>query len=90
MSKITYAELMDLSAERIQPYLPEDYEMDDMSYDEDGAIFQICVFDVSTPDPKGPADRFRFYRQPGETEDEMMDRWDREVQDFAESWAEVR
>ena len=87
-TKINYLQLMELSAERIRPYLPEDYEMDDLGWDEDREIFQICVFDCSRPDfdNRGPADRFRFYRQAGETDEELMDRWNREVQKFAESW----
>ena len=94
-NKINYLQLMELSMERIRPYLPEDYEMDDTGWDEDQEIFQICIFDVSKP-PRtdafgnlivtGPADRFRFYRQAGETDDQLMDRWNREVQKFAESW----
>lgn len=91
MAKISYLQMMDLSAERIRPYLPEDYEMDDMAWDEDHEIFQICVFDASRPDfdNRGPADRFRFYRKPGETDEELMDRWNRELQEFCESWKEV-
>ena len=98
MAKINVMNLMELSQERIRQYLPEDYEMDDTSWDEEQEIFQICVFDVSKPprtDAFGhminssPADRFRFYRNAGETEEEVMDRWNRELQAFCESWKEV-
>ena len=95
MAKINYLNLMELSAERIRPYLPDMYEMDDMECDEDEEIFQISVFDCSRPDfvdgfiSHGPADRFRFYRQAGETDEELMDRWNRELQEFCESWKEV-
>lgn len=98
MAKINVMNLMELSQERIRQYLPEDYEMDDMGWDEEEEIFQICVFDVSKP-PRtdafgslietGPVDRFRFYRHAEETEEEVMERWNRELQEFCDSWKEV-
>lgn len=98
MAKMNVTQLMELSQERIRQYLPENYEMDDMAWDEDLEIFQICVFDVSKP-PRvdanghlietGPADRFRFFRHVGETEGETMERWSLELQEFCERWKEV-
>ena len=92
--KINYRQLMELSEERIRPYLPDMYEMDDMDFDEDEEIFQISVYDCSRPEfaendgfiDYGPADRFRFYRMPGETDEALMERWNRELQEFCESW----
>lgn len=81
---IDIIKLMELAAERIRPYLPDMYELDDFSWGED--IFQIRVFNCSRPELYHPVDTFRFGRDSGESDEEMMARFDRKVQNFAESW----
>ena len=77
--------LLNKSVELIPQYLPEDHEIDDVAWDDQEQIFQICVFDVSEF-PGRQVDRFRFYRLPGETDDELIDRWNREIDEFNSSW----
>ena len=75
--------LLDLATERIRQYLPEDYEMDDISWGEN--IFQICVFDVSAF-PGRLEDRFLFEIRASETEAETADRFNDELNTFVENW----
>lgn len=86
--KIEFWRLMNLAAERIRQYLPKNYEMDDNECDEENEIFQICIFDSTSFESyyRGPADRFRFYRYNGESDKEMINRWNREVNEFCERW----
>ena len=79
-------QLMEIAEERIQQYLPEDYEMDDLQWCDDG--FQISVFDVSMIEiyQKGPAGIFRFFLSKCETDEENTERFNRQLQEFAESW----
>ena len=82
---IMFENLLDNSIDLISQYLPEDHEIDDVSWDDQEQIFQICVFDVSEF-PGRMVDRFRFYRLPGETDDELSNRWQREIDEFNSSW----
>lgn len=77
--------LLDKSLELIQQYLPEDHEIDDVSWSGEEDIFQIPVFDVSEF-PGRQVDRFRFYRLTGETDEELSDRWQNEINEFINSW----
>lgn len=78
--------LLEQSLERIRQHLPEDCEMDDIGWNEEAEIFQICVFDVSALENsmRGAIDRFVFYRIKGETDEEMTERWNRKLQAFCE------
>lgn len=94
MAKIDYMQLLELSEERIWQCLPKDYEIDDVGWGDE--VFQINVFDAKfRPDKDGfslPSkfvDRFRFYRRDGEAEEAVMDRWNRELEEFCERWKEV-
>ena len=76
--------LMQMAMDRIKPYLPDMYEMDDCSWGE--GFFQICVFDCRKPGLSSPVDRFRFRRYAGETDDEVMKRFDNEVDNYTTGW----
>ncbi len=77
-------DLMEIAEELIHQYLPENYEMDDCSWNERG--FQICVFDVSSIESsmRGPVDRYRFFLS--DDEEESMERFNDTIQKFAESF----
>lgn len=81
----TLEQLFDKSCELIHQYLPEDYEIDDVAWSEEEEIFQIPVFDVSEF-PGRQVDRFRFYRLTGETDEDMIRRWQTEINAFNSSW----
>ena len=83
-----FENLLDQSTELIKQYLPEDHEIDDVAWDPNSDLFQIPVFDVSTIESsmRGPVDRFRFYRMSWETDDEVVERWQREIDEFNHSW----
>ena len=78
--------LFDKSCELILQNLPEDHEIDDISWNDEEEIFQIPVFDVSQF-PGRMVDRFRFYRLPGETDEELSNRWQEEINAFNSSWS---
>lgn len=81
--------LMEIAEERIRQYLPEDYEMDDLQWCDDG--FQISIFCVRTIEDhmKGAVDRFRFFLHRDETDEESAERFNRELQKFTEGWEDV-
>lgn len=81
---LDFGDLMELAMERIKPYLPDDYEMDDCSWGD--GIFQIKVFCVSDFGNLTASDRFRFFRLAGETDDEVVARFDTEVKRYANGW----
>lgn len=81
-----FENLLDNSIELIRQNLPEDHEIDDVAWSETEEIFQIPVFDVSQF-PGRMADRFRFYRLPGETDEELSNRWQEEINAFNSSWS---
>lgn len=78
--------LIDVAAERIRQYLPEDYEIDDISWSDTG--FVLHIFNVRTIEDyrKGPVDRFLFILSKSETDAENMERFERELQEFAWNW----
>lgn len=78
-----FGDLLDLAIERVKPYLPENIEIDDVGWGD--GIFQICLFDVSRF-PGRLVDRFRFFRNAGETEEELIQRFDEEVDSYAKGW----
>ena len=78
--------LFDKSCESILQNLPEDHEIDDISWNDEEEIFQVPVFDVSQF-PGRMVDRFRFYRLPGETDEELSNRWQEEINAFNSSWS---
>lgn len=78
--------LLDKSLELISQYLPEDHEIDDVAWSDTEEIFQIPVFDVSQF-PGRQVDRFRFYRLPDETDEELSNRWQEEINAFNSSWS---
>ena len=78
--------LFDKSCELIFQNLPEDHEIDDIAWNDEEEIFQIPVFDVSQF-PGRMVDRFRFYRLPGETDEELSNRWQKEINVFNSSWS---
>ena len=75
--------LLDEAVERIRPYLPEDHEIDDVSWGD--RIFQICIFDVAIF-PGRMVDRFRFSIHADETEEETAARFEDAVKDYINSW----
>ena len=84
IGSIDFGDLMEMAMERIKPYLPEDYEMDDCSWGD--GIFQIKVFYVKDCGNPSAADRLRFIRRAGETDEEVMERFNSEIQKYAEGW----
>ena len=78
--------LIDVSSRRIKQYLPEDYEIDDISWNDTG--FVLHIFNVRTIEEyqKGPVDRFLFFLSKSETETENMERFERKLQEFAWNW----
>ena len=78
--------LIDVAAERIKQYLPEDYEIDDISWSDTG--FVLHIFNVRTIEDcqKGPVDRFLFILNESETNAENMERFERKLQEFAWNW----
>lgn len=78
--------LIDVAAERIKQCLPEDYEIDDISWSDDG--FALPIFNVRTIEDcqKGPVDRFLFILSKSETDAENMERFERKLQEFAWNW----
>lgn len=78
--------LMDVAVERIRQYLPEDYEIDDISWSDTG--FVLPIFNVQTIEDsmKGAVDRFLFTLSKSETEAENMERFERKLQEFAWNW----
>lgn len=80
-----FENLLDNSIELIRQYLPEDHEIDDVAWSEEEEIFQVPVFDVSKF-PGRQVDRFRFYRLPGESDEELSNRWEEEINAFNSSW----
>lgn len=83
-----FENLLDNSLDEIKHSLPENYEVDDVDWDDAEDIFQIPVFDTSTFEKatKGPVDRFRFYRLPGESDEQLIDRWDAALHEFTQRW----
>ena len=81
--------LIDVAVERIKQYLPEDYEVDDISWSDTG--FVIHIFNVRTIEDcqKGPVDRFLFILSKSETDAETMERFERKLQEFAWNWRNV-
>ena len=78
-----FERLIDLAIERIRPYLPQDHEIDDVSWGD--GIFQICIFDVSLF-PGRLVDRLRFMRMPGETKAETYARFEQTLTEYTMSW----
>ena len=85
----TIMNLMNIAESTIQQYLPDNYEIDDESWCDEG--FQIPIFDVSTIESsmKGAVDRFRFFLDRDETEAENTERFSRELQEYVERWRNV-
>lgn len=81
-----FENLLDNSIELIRQNLPEEHEIDDVAWSETEEIFQVPVFDVSQF-PGRMVDRFRFYRLPGETDDDLSNRWQEEINVFNSSWS---
>ena len=81
--------LIDVAAERIRQYLPEDYEIDDISWSDTG--FVLPIFNARTIEDyrKGPVDRFLFFLSKSETDAENMERFERKLQEFAWNWREA-
>ena len=75
---------METAMERIAPYLPDLYEMDDCRWGD--GIFEIKVFYVKDCGNPSAADRLRFIRRAGETDEEVMERFNSEIQKYAEGW----
>ena len=74
---------LDVAEETIRQYLPENMEMDDISWCDTG--FSIPVFDVTTPFGK-EVDRFRFHIYSWETEEETAVRFNEELNRFCKSF----
>lgn len=88
-TKIDYMELLTRAESEIMHCLPEDYEIDDVSWCDDG--FRIPVFCVRTMESSmHPVDSFRFQRHAGETDEETMKRFYEELKNFEEGWREVQ
>ncbi len=81
--KITTDKLLEIAIERIKPYLNEEYEMDDISSDNDA--FCIHLYDVCCPG-SGCAGRFYFCLRSWETEEEMIERFNEEVEEIIQEW----
>lgn len=75
--------LLDNAISQIRQYLPDQYEIDDISWDE--TMFQICIFDVAKF-PGRLADRFRFGMHPEETEEELITRFNDRLTEYCKSW----
>ncbi|MBO6269398.1 MAG: hypothetical protein J6N19_09700 [Clostridium sp.] len=82
-------DLMEIAEERIRQYLPEDYEMDDVSWCDTG--FRIPIFCVRTIETsmQGPVDSFSFFLDKDDTDAENMERFNRRLQDFCKGWRDV-
>lgn len=91
---INFGDLLDKAIERITPYLPNMYEVDDQEYSNDEEYFQFSVYDCGRPEfdendgviDYGPENEFIFMRDPDESDEETMDRWNKELQEFCESF----
>lgn len=85
---ILFENMLDNSVETIRQYLPEDYEIDDVTWDAQKDLFQIPVFDASSVESyeKGMVACFRFYRLAQETDEEAGERWLKELNEFNHRW----
>lgn len=83
-----FENLLDNSLDEIKHSLPENYEIDDVDWDDQEDGFVIPVFDTSTFEScqKGPVDRFRFYRMAGESDEQLTERWSEKIQQFTANW----
>lgn len=81
-----FENLFDNSIDMINTRLPDNYEVDDVAWDEENDRFRIPVFEVSDPGRWVPEDAFWFYRYPEETNEEAADRWQREIDEFIQKW----
>ncbi len=80
---IDFGHLLDVAIDRIKPCLPEFHEIDDVSWGEDA--FQLHVIDAEKF-PGRTVDRFLFIRNPGESDDDVMERFNEAVAEYARSW----
>lgn len=83
-----FRRLMQIAVERIRQYLPDMYEMDDLSCDEAGFI--IRVFDVSkcTPSNFDAVSEFRIIRQLGESDDDVLERFEDKLNRYTQEMLE--
>lgn len=81
---LDFGDLMETAMERVAPYLPDLYEMDDCRWGD--GIFEIKVFYVKDCGNPSASDRFRFIRRAGESDEEVMERFNSEIQKYAEGW----
>ena len=73
----------------IEHFLPEDYEMDDMSWGDSGFI--IPIFCVKTMESSmHPVDSFRIFKDAGETDEQFTERFWEKLKEFEESWRDVK
>lgn len=81
--------LMETAIAMVQKHLPEDYEVDDVQWCEDG--FQFDIYYVRTIDAynRGPVDRFRFFLSKDETDEENAERFNSRLNEFCEGWENV-
>lgn len=81
--------LIDIATDEIKHSLPENYEIDDIDWQDDALT--IRVFDVSTIESSMKAvDSFRFQYRSSECAQDNADRFWDELDTFCEYWGEQR
>ena len=84
---IDYGSLLDVAADKIRTCLPADREIDDVSWGDNG--FRICIYDVSVF-PCRYVDALVFSGIDGESQDETLDRFYFEVDEYIRKWRKCK
>ena len=85
---INCGDLLDKAIERIAPHIPDQYTIDDPMWNENYG-FEVNVFDLRTI--RGdyiPVSCFRFCRSQNYTNEEVMQDFERELEDYINIWRE--
>lgn len=83
-----FENMIDNAIDQINNALPDDHEVDDVAWSETEDLFQVPVFRFwfTTKPMSEQVDRFRFYRHTDETDEEVSERFTKELNEFCDSW----